>query len=163
MKCKDIERLIVDSPEEELSPEKLSEIEFHVSECARCAGFQEDLKKIRLCFKEMTLPVPSAELVKQTQLLCHAKMRTLQASGRKNDVQALLTRIPKLIWVSLFSLIALTLIWIFPLFEDFKLDQPPSFQTIAVLFLVIQNAAMLFFAPILIRNYRVKNHDVGSI
>ena len=163
MKCKDIERLIADSSEEELSPEKLSEIEFHVSECARCTRFQEDLKKIRLCFKGMTLPVPSAELVRQTQLLCHAKMRTLHVAGRKNDVQALVTRIPKYIWVSLFSLIALTLIWIFPLFEDLKLDQPPSFQTIAVLFLVIQNAAMLFFAPILIRNYRVKNHDFESI
>ena len=163
MKCKDIESLIIDSTEGELNAEKLSEIKLHVSECASCAHFQEDLEKIRLCLKEIPPSAPSAELAKKTQLLCHAKIRTFHAAGRKNASQTLLTRIPKLVWIALFSLIALTIIWMFPLMKDFKIDQPLSSQTIAVLFLMIQNAAMLFFAPILIRRYRVKNQDFRFI
>ena len=163
MKCKDIESLLIDSTEGELNAEKLSEIKLHVSECASCAHFQEDLEKIRLCLKEIPPSAPSAELAKKTQLLCHAKIRTLHAAGRKNASQTLLTRIPKLVWIALFSLIALTLIWTFSLAENLNIGQPLSFQTMAILFLMIQNAAMLFFAPILIRKYRVKNQNFESI
>ncbi|UCC41030.1 MAG: zf-HC2 domain-containing protein, partial [Candidatus Aminicenantes bacterium] len=84
MKCKDIERLIVDSSEDVLSPKDLSEIEQHVSKCAKCTRFQEDVRKIRLCLDETTTPEPSVELVKQTQLLCHAKLKTRDASDWKS-------------------------------------------------------------------------------
>lgn len=163
MKCKDIERLIIYSSEEDLSSKELSEIEQHVSECSRCVRFQEELEKIRLCLEEMPTLEPPTELAKQTQLMCHAKLETLPVHAKKNAGQALLTRIPKPIWIALFSLIALTLIWTFSLVEDFKIGQPLSFQTIAVLFLMIQNAAMLFFAPILIRMYRVKNQGLRPV
>lgn len=163
MKCKDIERLIIYSSEEDLSSEELSEIEHHVSECSRCVRFREDLGKIRLCLEEMTILNPPTELAKQTQLMCHAKMKTLPVHAKRNATQALLTRIPKPIWIALFSLVALTLIGTFSLVEDFKIGQPLSFQTTAFLFLMIQNAAMLFFAPILIRKYRVKNQDLRAV
>lgn len=163
MKCKNIERLIIYSSEEDLSSEELSEIEQHVSECSRCVRFREELEKIRLCLEEVTTLEPSTELVKKTQLMCHAKMKTLPAYAKKNSAQALLTRIPKPIWIALFSLVVLTLIWTFSFVEDFNIGQPLSFQTMAVLFLMIQNAAMLFFAPILIRMYRVKNQGLRPV
>jgi len=163
MKCKDIERLIIYSSGEDLSSEELSEIEQHVSECSKCVRFKEELEKIRLCLEEMPTLEPPAKLAKKTQLMCHARMKTLPLHAKRNAAQAILIRIPKPIWIALFSLVVLTVIWIFSLLEDFKLDQPLSFQTMAVLFLMIQNAAMLLFAPILIRKYRVKTQDFGSI
>ena len=163
MKCKDIERLIIYSSEEDLSYEELSGIEQHVSECSKCVCFQDELEKIRLCLEEVITLEPSTELVKKTQLICHAKMKTLPVPAKRNSAQALLIRIPKPIWIALFSLVALTLIWTFSLAEDFNVGQPLSFQTMAVLFLMIQNAAMLFFAPILIRKYRVKNQGLRPV
>lgn len=163
MKCKDIERLIIYSSEEDLSSEELSEIEQHVSECSRCVRFRGDLEKIRLCLEKMATIEPPNELAKQTQLMCHAKMKTLPLHAKRNAAQVLLTRIPKPIWIALFSLVALTLIWTFSFVEDFNIGQPLSFQTMAVLFLMIQNAAMLFFAPILIRKYRVKNQGLRPV
>jgi anti-sigma factor RsiW len=163
MKCKDIERLIIYSSEEDLSSDELSEIEKHVSECSQCARFQEELQKIRLCIQETPSLKPPADLAKKTQLMCHARINTLPLQAKRNGAQALLARIPQPMWVALFSLIGLTLMWIFSLLEDFKLNQPFSFQTMAILFLVIQNAVMLFFAPILIRKYRMKNQNFRSI
>lgn len=163
MRCKDIEHLVIYSSREDLNPEKLSEMEQHISGCAKCARFSDDLRKIRLCLEEIPPFEPPPELARQTQLMCHAKLDTMHAAGRKNDVQALLMRIPKSIWIALFSLIALTIIWMFPFMKDFRIGQPLSFQTIVVLFLMIQNAAMLFFSPILIRKYRAKNQDLKPV
>lgn len=163
MKCKDIERLIIESSEKDLSAEELFGIEQHISECVKCARFHEDLEKIRLYFKGMTLPAPPDELVRQTRLLCLAKIRTLYEAERKIAGQILLMRIPRLIWIALFSLTALTLVWIFPLIKDFSSDKPLSFQAVAVLFLMIQNAAMLFFTPLLIRRYRAKGQRLESL
>jgi hypothetical protein len=47
-----------------------------------------------------------------------------------------------------------------PLLTEFNLEQPLSFQTVAVFFLMIQNAGMLFFAPVLIRKYRSTNRSL---
>jgi len=67
--------------------------------------------------------------------------------------------IPKYALPVLFSLILLTAFIIAPMLKNIKLNQPLTFPTIAVLTLLIQNAAMLFFAPILIRKYRWKKKD----
>ena len=54
MRCKDIERLIIDSSDEDLSAEELRAIEKHVAHCALCARFRDDLEKIRMGVK--TIP-----------------------------------------------------------------------------------------------------------
>lgn len=163
MKCKDIERLVIDSSEEDLSAEELSEIEEHVLHCAKCARFQDDLKKIRICLKEMTIRVPSAALIRRTQSICHTKMRTLHAADRRTAGQTNLISIPKYMWVALISLIVFTIIWMLPLLKDIRLNQTLSFETVVVFTIMIQNAVMLFFAPLLIRRYRLKNQGFGPL
>jgi hypothetical protein len=69
--------------------------------------------------------------------------------------------IPKYIWAALASLTTLTVILLSLLLTEFNLERPLSFQTVVVLFLMIQNAGMLFFAPVLIRKYRSTNRSLG--
>jgi len=154
MKCKDIERLIIDFPESELGLEEMSAIKEHIELCLRCAQLQDDLRKIRLYLKEIPQPSPSEELMRRTQLICQAKMRSLRSA------QNHLRSIPKYIWVALFSLIVLTAILILWLLKDFNLSLPLSLQTIVMLTLMIQNAGILFFAPLLIRKFRSNNQSL---
>lgn len=161
MKCKDIERLLIDSSEEDLSAEKLAEIKQHVLVCAKCAHFQKNLKKVRNYIKEMTVPVPSDELVRKIHSACIDKMSNLNAVEKRTSGQNHLKSIPAYMWAALICLIILTVIWIIPLLRDFKLNETLSHQTIIVLSLMIQNAVMLLFSPILIRRYRTKNRTLG--
>ncbi len=48
MKCKDIQRWLIDLSDETLEEDRLSLVEKHVAQCEDCACFEEDLKKIRL-------------------------------------------------------------------------------------------------------------------
>lgn len=157
MKCKDIERLIIDSSEEELTKEELFKIEQHVSGCAKCARFQEDLNKIRVHIKKMPALSPSAELVEKTQALCHAELNARKAPGAGLDRKTRSASMPRYMWAALPALIILTTVIIFPLLKDFKLTQ--SFRSIMALTLIVQNAVMLCFAPILIRKFRLKKQD----
>ncbi len=157
MRCKDIERLIIDSSEE-TSAEELSAVREHVEHCARCAQLQDDLRKIRVHLKGMRRPVPAEELLKRTQSMCHDKMSSLHRAKAIISAKNHLRLIPKYIWVALALLIILTGIFMLWLLKDFRLSLPLSLQTAIVLMLMIQNAGMLFFAPLLMRRFR-SNHQ----
>ena len=163
MQCKDIERWLVDFSEEDLSADGLTEIEEHLSACDRCARFRDDLNTIRTGINKMVASVPDEELVKQTRLRCHAQLRSLTMSGVKTVGRAPSLSMPRAIRVALVVLIVLTLIWMWPVLGDFDISQPLSFQTVTVLAVMIQNAAMLFFAPILIRKCRVRSRSLRTI
>jgi hypothetical protein len=165
MKCKDIERLVIDFKENELSAEKLSAIEEHVGHCAECASLRDDLRKIRVYLKRMPRPVLSAELARRTQSMCQAELGQMPLSKARTNARNHLRPIPKFIWATLFSLIVLTTILMLVLLKDFDLKLPLSPQTVVVLTLMIQNAGMLFFAPILIRKFSSNNKSfrLGSM
>ncbi len=160
MKCKNIERLVIESSEDELSVEDLSLIKQHILHCSKCAQLEDDLKKIRVFLKKTALPATPAELVRQTQLMCHTEIKALKAGVEKFSGLYSSRLIPKYIWAALIGLITLTMIFLSPLLTEFNLELPLSFQTVVVLFLMIQNAGMLFFAPVLIRKYRSANRSL---
>jgi hypothetical protein len=160
MKCKDIERLVIESSKDELSTEDLSRIKQHILHCSKCVQLEDDLKKIRIFLKKTAPPTPPAELVRQTQLMCHTEIKVLKAGVKNFSGLSSSRLIPKYIWAALGSLITLTVILLSPLLTEFNLEQPLSFQTVAVFFLMIQNAGMLFFAPVLIRKYRSTNRSL---
>ena len=160
MKCKDIERLVIESSKDELSAEDLSRIEQHIQHCSKCAQLGDDLKKIRIFLKKTTASTPPEKLVMKTQLMCHTEIKALKTGVKKFSHLSSSRLIPKYIWAALGSLITLTVILLSPLLTEFNLEQPLSFQTVAVLFLMIQNAWMLFFAPVLIRKHRSTNRSI---
>ena len=106
---------------------------------------EDDLSEIQTHLQEVPIPMPSDEFFEQTRSLCHAKL------GRSS--------IPKFIWAAFGALLVLTGILMLPLAREIGLDQPISFPGIGVLILVLQNLLMLFFTPVLIQKFRVRNKD----
>jgi len=156
MSCKDIERLIIDSSDKDLSLEELDVLEQHMAFCTNCSRFRENLEKIRVSIKTIPQPTPSPDLVEKTRAKCQAELRTKTADNAGICLKTHAEPIPKYALPVLFSLILLTAFIIAPMLKNIKLDQSLTFPTIVVLTLLIQNAAMLFFSPILIRKYRWK-------
>jgi hypothetical protein len=163
MRCKDIERLIIDSSDEDLSQEELTAIEKHVTRCASCARFRDDLEKIRMGIKVMPQPVVPPDLAQKTRLRIHTEMGREPAAATKIDQLTPSESIPKYVWVALLPLIILTVILIVPIFKEIRLDQTLTFASVVALTIIIQNAVMLLFAPILIRRYRGKKQDTRGI
>lgn len=153
MRCQNIERLIIDSSEGILSQEEQRAIERHVAECAECARFQDDLKNIRISLTKMPAPSLPDELGRRTRILCHAELKARLASEKQRVSQTRPAPVPWVIWAALISLIGLTVFLMVSLFKDIGLNQPLSFESVFVLCLILQNAVMLFFAPVIIRKY----------
>jgi len=161
MRCKNIERLIVDASEGGLSQEEIRAIEDHISSCVKCARLQEEWEGIRVCLRNSSKPILPDELMQKTRELCYEEIRSLGAAqkmGHRTSIKS----IPKLIWAAIASLIVITGFLMLPLLRDLELEQTFSFPAVVVLFLIIQNAAMLFFTPVILRKFRSHNHHLGS-
>ena len=161
MRCKDIERLIVASSDEELSPEEVKVVEEHLADCAQCAQLRDDLKKIWMDMKAMPKPVLPRELAEKTRQRCYADLKK-QLEARKSALLARPSSIPIYVWAVLIAVTLLTMFITIPVISEIKLDESLTFKSAAVLTLIIQNAVMLFFAPVLIRKYRSKRQDING-
>jgi hypothetical protein len=162
MRCKDIERLIVGASEGGLSQEELRAIGDHVSSCVKCTRLQEELEGIRVCLRNSSQPVLPDVLIQKTRELCYAEMESLRRTPQKSERPVRNHAIPKLIWAAITSLIVITGFLLLPLIRDIEMEQPFSFPAVVVIFLIIQNAAMLFFTPVILRKFRSHNHRLGS-
>jgi hypothetical protein len=152
----------VDASEGGLGQEEIKVIEDHTSACEKCARLYEELESIRVCLKNSTKPVLPDALVQKTQELCYEEMESLRSAPEKSERRIKNQSIPKLIWAAIISFIVITGFLLLPLIRDIELEQTFSFPAVVVLFLIIQNAAMLFFTPVILRKYRSQNHDLGS-
>ena len=154
MRCKDIERLIIDSSERDLNQGELSAIEQHFTQCTECVCFQEDFRNIRISLKKMSTLIPPDELERRTKVLCQDELESRLGSEKQLVSQTRPSPVPWIIWGALVSLIVLTGFFMVSLFRDIGLEQPLSFESVFVLSLMLQNAVMLFFAPVIIRKYQ---------
>ncbi len=160
MKCKDIEKLIIESSGEFSSLEERERILSHIQHCSRCSRLQEDLGNLRGLLNRGCEPDLPEDLDKKTYLKCLSEIYSLQNDKKKESLQKQLQSIPLYMKVVFISLLALTIFWIFPFFEDFGFaDENLSFSTILGLFWIIQNIMMLLFAPLLIRRYQSKKNQ----
>jgi anti-sigma factor RsiW len=163
MQCKDIERLIIVSSEEELTPEVLKITEQHLERCAHCARLRDELEKIRLGITTMPKPLLPPDLAQKTRQRCLDEMRLQPAPAKRVFSRIRSYPIPKYVWASLIPLVILTVLLIAPVIKEIRWDESLTFESAAALALLIQNAAMLFFAPILIRRYRSKRENTNGI
>lgn len=145
MKCKDVEHLLLDFSPEDLGQETLEKMRQHISRCAVCAGLEDDLRKIRFHLQEIQPQIPSGEFLERTRKLCHTHLNA--------------PPIPKYIWAALAALLVLTGVLMLPFAKEFLQGQPLSFPLVSMLVLMIQNLAMLLFAPVLIQRYRLRKKD----
>jgi anti-sigma factor RsiW len=162
MQCKDIERLIIISSEEELSPEVSKVIEQHLERCAQCARLRDDLEKIRLGITTMPKPLLPPDLAQKTRQRCLDEIRLQPAHAKRVFSRIRSNPVPIHVWAALVPLIIFTVLLVAPVIKEIRLDESLTFESAAALTLLIQNAAMLFFAPILIRKYRLKRKNVNG-
>jgi hypothetical protein len=163
MKCKDIERLVIESSSERQDRSRMAEVEKHIEHCAACARLKEDLENMRNVLERMPQrPLPE-DLDKKTYQMCRAELKTLLAEGKPARVWSWSRSIPTYIKVALISLLVLTVLWTASLLRDFRLEESLSVSTIIVLSLIIQNAMMLLFAPLLLRRFRSKKSQFENL
>ncbi len=163
MRCKDIERLIIDSSDRDLSQEELSTIEKHVARCALCVRFQDDFEKIRMGVKTIPQPILPPDLAQKTRRRCQAEISQQPVAATKIAKLIPSDPIPKYVWAVLLPLILLTVFVLAPTLKVVRLYQTLTFASAAALTIIIQNAVMLLFAPILIRRRRWKKQNIRGI
>ena len=153
MRCQDAQRLMLDGLEGTMNEDILSALEEHVRRCPECARFRSDFEGIRTGLKGRPLPEPPLDLVERTKVLCLAELDACGSDQETSRVEIRAAALPKFIWAALAALTAFTLIFVVPRIEDIKLDEALTFETALTFALLVQNAVMLFFAPVLIRKF----------
>jgi len=113
--------------------------------------FQKDLEFIRTHLKKMEIPEPSHDFLEKTRNLCHQKLSSSIKSSR----------IPKSIWITLVLNIIFMGFLMFFFAKALKSGQIFSPQAVGVMILVIQNAVMLFFSPVIIKKFK-QGQKIGS-
>ncbi|MBN1221604.1 MAG: zf-HC2 domain-containing protein [Candidatus Aminicenantes bacterium] len=154
MRCKDIERLMIDASERPLSLDEAGMLDRHVLRCVSCSQFKKDLARIREELKTVSVPVLSEDLEERTLAGCRylADRSTLPDSGVLSRIRS--ASIPGLVWTALILLVILTGILVISFLPGFESGNTVPFQAILALTLLAQNVVMLFFAPVLVTKLR---------
>jgi hypothetical protein len=145
--------LTLESSERELLREEWLALEEHLESCPACAAFQSFRRDLRSCIQEESKPGLTSELSDQVRLRCRAELDSLSRAGR--DSETLPASVPWLILAALLILTGLTLTFFIPTVGEFFETQKVTVETVLVFVVVLQNALMLFFAPLLMRRDRL--------
>ncbi|MBN1274388.1 MAG: zf-HC2 domain-containing protein [Candidatus Aminicenantes bacterium] len=161
MRCKDCQYLFIESSERELTEMEREKLEEHIMHCPECTRFKESLEGIRLSLRNASSPLFSQDLHEKTGRLCReniSKQRPLFLERRFSPG----LRVPAFVWAALLFVIVLTAVLLYTGFEDLNLEEPVTWKTIALISLILQNALMLFFAPVIFRRYGKKRGNLLS-
>ena len=163
MRCQDIERLIMENDERDLSQEERLAIEQHLAQCPACAGYRDLWEGMPGSLRKVALPELPAELERRVRLACHEEINTRFRRQTRPRRSASSASVPWPIWAALAVLTVLTAAFLVPGIEKFLEEQSFSLEAVLVLGIILQNALMLFFAPIVMRRRRFLRSAVGEI
>ena len=158
MKCRDVERLILNFSKEVLDEDAVEKAKQHMAVCPGCMTLEEDLEKIKISLQQTPFQTASEQFLEQTRAQCHAILARPLRAKRKD----LSPSIPKWIWAAFSTLLLLTSVLMLPLASGIDLDQPLTFAKVGVIILALQNLVMLFFAPVLFQRIRFPKKKVKS-
>lgn len=150
LSCRDVERLVLEGEDREFSAGEKRSVEEHLRGCARCRGFAADRAFIGGELQGLRWPTPPEELVQRTR-------RLLREAG-----SAAPAVLPTWVLLALAAVTIITSIWLaFSLPEispDTTLADLPFAARAAVL-IIVQNALMLFCAPVVLRTARARRGE----
>ncbi len=150
MRCQDFERLIIEAGEGKLSPEERLTMERHLAQCPACAEFRDSWEDLHLSLEKAPAPPLPPELEQRVRLACHEELGTRPTRRPRPRRAAAAVRVPWPIWVALAVLTVLTAAFLVPGVEGFLRDQKFTLEAVLVLGIILQNALMLFFAPVIL-------------
>ena len=145
MRCLRVENILIEGMPEQ-SAAIPAQVRAHLEHCPQCRRLAEDLQKLRR--KAASLAAISAPEATAGSVLrrCRLELRT--------GIQPLPARVP--VWVQACAglLLVLTILWVYPVLEDFMKEESVNYSTGLVIALLVQNTIMLLFAPLIIRIFR---------
>jgi hypothetical protein len=155
MRCQDFERLMLESGERELVPEEQLALEEHLETCRDCAAFRSFRGGLRNRLRETAGPALSVDLSDSVRFRCRAELDSLARSHAGRDFGSRPAAVPWPILAALLVLTGLTLCFVIPAVEEFRQNQKVTFEMVLVFIVLLQNALMLFSAPVLLRQGRL--------
>jgi len=154
LRCRDVEHLILEGEDRTFAAGERQIVEEHLRGCARCRGFAADRALVRGELAGVRWPTPPEELVRRTQ-------RMLQ---EPDAVQAR-AAVPAWVLVALAVVTIVTSIWLAVSLADVTPDMTLAdlpVAGLAAVFIIIQNALMLFCAPVVLRTARARRSELES-
>jgi hypothetical protein len=154
LRCRDAERLILEGEDRRLSAAEERGLEEHRRECARCRGFAADRALIRESLAAVRWPAPAEGLVRKTR----QALRRADAAAPAG--------LPVWVIVALAMITVLTSVWLAFSLPDLTPDTALAdlpFAARAAIFVIVQNAIMLFCSPIVLRTARARRGDAESV
>jgi len=153
LRCRDIERLVLESEDRALPAGEQSLVGEHVRICAGCRGFAADRALIRAELAGVRWPAPPEELVLRTR-------RLLQDTGA-----AAPPVVPAWVIVAMAAVTIITSIWLAVWLPDLTPDTTLTDLPLAAraaVFIIVQNALMLFCAPVVLRTARARRDELEN-
>jgi anti-sigma factor RsiW len=163
MRCKNVERLIIEATDRKLNDREKTAIEEHTEKCAVCASFQTSFGDIRSAVKNIPVPQLDPDLEEKTWAMCHREICSLRAFDRSKYSRIRRSNIPALVWGALVSLTILTAVIVVPQVKDYSFDQSMTFANIVGLSMILQNAVMLILTPLIMRKYHPRGEGLNPI
>ncbi|HDT13930.1 MAG TPA: zf-HC2 domain-containing protein [Candidatus Aminicenantes bacterium] len=145
-RCRDIERLMLEAEQRALTGAERRLVEEHTRACANCRDFASDRATIRAGLGTANWPEPPDDLVRRTRRL----MR--QAGAAKGPAP-----LPAWVLVALAMVAIATGIWAAVSLADVTADTTLADLPLAAraaVFVIVQNAVTLLFAPVVLRAFR---------
>jgi predicted anti-sigma-YlaC factor YlaD len=151
LRCQDIESLLLEGEDRALAAGERRLVEEHLLGCEHCRGFAADRKLIREELAAVRWPTPPDELVLKTRRMLGEVSPAARAVP------------PAWVLVALAAVVIVTSVWLaFSLPEitpDTTLADLPFAARVAIL-VIVQNALMLFCAPVVLRTTRARRSEL---
>ena len=150
MRCQDVERLMFESGEREMTREEKRLLADHLESCPDCAAFRAFRAGLRSSWTDAPAPDLDGALAEKVRHRCHDELR------KKSPVRSAV--VPLSIWVAFGVLTVITLGFFIPQVLDLFATKEFTPALGFTLVILLQNAVMLFFAPVIMRHGRI-DHD----
>jgi predicted anti-sigma-YlaC factor YlaD len=154
MKCRNIEKIIIESLENKIDLNADTGVKRHLEECPACMKFYEtaeDLMNFGAESREVKVP---ENLERATLGECLEELQRGEDTAQNFVVRC--KKIPAFILASVIIIVVLTFCWVFYAAILDSTDKSAAVQQTWALITVIQNFLMLLLTPLLIRNIKKK-------
>ena len=145
MRCIQVENILIEGMPDQ-SAAIQAQVRAHLEHCPQCRRLAEDLQKLRREAASLAAISAPEAIVGSVLERCRSELRA--------GIQPFPARVP--VWVGACAglLLVLTILWAYPVLEDFVTEESVNYSTGLVIALLVQNTIMLLFAPLVIRIFR---------